>query len=368
MTDSNVDFQPQGNLESQEDEDNEQVAENSEIEDFGSQSLRYNDRPIDEKLEVQPLNDTKSEQYFTPSVADRNSLTSDTEGVNNFRDESDHNDSPDDKLEGNDEWHGIQSDELEKEGWTLHSEYYEEENEERESPKNNGRQIKFLFEKKDSYDAAYDDGLDDEDVEYEGELEQLESNLEIPYDGTVPSTKSDEEFYETCMKISETAARKKQSEIAMQRESFRDPIMNYFPDEPPTVDEPTSEPRMFKCPSVESFFKLKRFVDVNFYLYPGSKMISKDCRLDATILQIKTAIGRFVKVPPNHLDIRKKKNLVSDEKTLADLGGKPQKRMKFTVEINKRLTGHFEISLPKERVVQTKKDTFQKVRIETGKT
>ncbi|CAL8128780.1 unnamed protein product [Orchesella dallaii] len=188
----------------------------------------------------------------------------------------------------------------------------------------------------------------------------------------VPKVKSVVRFDKV---IDEFPARQKLDELAKDLTRRRDPNLKYF-SEPgetcptwnpgellPTDDAWTSETfsRMDKCPSIESFFRLKKFIDVHFYLYPGGRMISRDCRLDATVYQLKNAIAHFVQVPADHLDLRRKKNLVADSRTLMDLGAGPMTKMKFTVEINKRIPGNYQLKLPRDKETMEYRETNRHV-------
>lgn len=181
-----------------------------------------------------------------------------------------------------------------------------------------------------------------------------------------PSITSNPWFDQEVMQLPEEPARERMDSLCMQDERRRDPMLKYRPESDEIPDgilpsDPAYEsraiPRVDRCPSIESFFRLKKTIDVRFYLYPGGKMISKDCRLDATVYHLKQAIAHFVKVPADHLDFRRKRNLVADTRTLMDLGAGPRTKMKFTVEINKRIPGNYKIKLPKDpETIEPKED------------
>jgi len=207
--------------------------------------------------------------------------------------------------------------------------------------------------------ANYDDDNSDEEVDG---IRGYRGGRPLSRDGE--KTRRKMEF-----DISEVEARERISLEALNLASDPDSIMKYYsergttPPDPEVLDE---DRRMNRCPSVESFFRLKASIDVHFYLDSTNKMLSKDCRLDSTIYHLKRAIAKIVKVPADHLDLRRNKNLVADTRTLAELGAKPRQAMKFTVDVNRRVPGAFELTIPGIKSVVDIPDRIIKVKIPMG--
>jgi hypothetical protein len=235
-------------------------------------------------------------------------------------------------------------------GWTVHEEFpnanaHEEWNV--ENVENNSRErIVRLLEPRYFGEEA------EEDVE----LVNLGEDLE-PFD-----------YFD----IPETPAREALSKAA-GIDDVTDPIIYHLEPLPPsdltqmpTPYESQAEPRMHRCPSILSM--IKPFAEVNVYLIASKKlMISKECRLDTTMHQLKEAMGRYLRVPADYLDLRRKKGLVPDGKTLAEIGAKAGSKVRFTVELNKRNPIDDEIDLSKklevfqEKVLEPKGNTLRNV-------
>lgn len=126
-------------------------------------------------------------------------------------------------------------------------------------------------------------------------------------------------------------------------------------------------PVLHRCPSIQSFFRPSPVAQVYIYLFPGRKMISKHVRLDSTVFQLKEAISRFCRVPPEHLDLRLKQKLLTDAKTLQELGAKAHRKLRLTVEVNRRLNPEAKLripdtnQLPSKVVITEKPDTVRMV-------
>ncbi len=219
---------------------------------------------------------------------------------------------------------------------------------------------------------------DDEEEDEEDEEEEEEESLgpkRRPSD--LPRITSQEDFDVEVMQIPEEDAREKLDKLAEDPGRRRDPVLRYFPEPSDLPDgihpsekeyQSKAVSRMDRCPSIESFFRLKKVIDVHFYLHPGGRMVSRDCRLDATMYQLKNAISQFVQVPADHLDLRRKRNLVADNRTLMELGAGPRTKMKFTVEINKRIPGNYKLKMPKDKEVYAPREEQRTVSVGKGKT
>lgn len=237
-------------------------------------------------------------------------------------------------------------------------------------------------------DANYDEDDTDEedntleqeaedDEEEEGEEEEAEAGyrkLERPPD--LPVMTSQVEFDMEVMNIPEENAKEKLGKVAHSNLRQRDPVLRYYPERSDipqgilpseSAFQSHASPVVDRCPSIESFFRLKKVIDVHFYLHPGGRMISRDCRLDATVYQLKKAISHFVQVPADHLDLRRKRNLVADNRTLLDLGAGPRAKIKFTVEINKRIPGSFKMKLPKDKETLEPREEHRTFQLNKGK-
>lgn len=221
-----------------------------------------------------------------------------------------------------------------------------------------------------------EEGDDEEDEEEEDEEEEESPDILMRRHSDIPRITSQEDFDIEVMQIPEEDAREKLDKLAEDPGRRRDPILRYFPEPSDLPDgiHPTDKEyesravsRMDKCPSIESFFRLKKVIDVRFYLHPGGRMISRDCRLDATVYQLKNAISQFVQVPADHLDLRRKRNLVADNRTLMELGAGPRTKMKFTVEINKRIPGNYKLKMPKDKEVYEPREELRTVVVNKGR-
>lgn len=248
-------------------------------------------------------------------------------------------------------------------GWTL------EENQEgpnapvleEEDYKDTDKHIKFILERRSFYDNQQPFfGNDDVEIEEQSDEDSILPEEVEPEPEIVTS---EQEFINVHMTIPEAPAIERlDKECHTSTNQVFDPLVTYLEEKEPYTS--TTEPRMYRCPSIDTFFRTQKGPTVQLYLYPGNKIISKECRLDTNIFQLKVAIGRYVRVPPTHLDIRKNRNLISEDKTLYDLGARPTKKIKFTVEINRRIPGTYELNLPRDRsVVEKIPDVSRKVRV-----
>ncbi|OXA37969.1 IQ and ubiquitin-like domain-containing protein [Folsomia candida] len=202
-----------------------------------------------------------------------------------------------------------------------------------------------------AYDADYfydyDYTLQDDDdgtyVRYSFE-DNVENEDEEEEDEILPRIDSSQAFLDTVMTIPEEEGDDALDKAALMSDvkdllaSFCQDESRVCDDEETTpVEESSTLPVHDRCPSIESFFKQERGASVFIYLVPGRKMMSKHVPLDTTIFQLKSSVSRFCKLSPELLDFRLKHNLLSNAKTLLELGATPQKKMRFTVELNKRM-------------------------------
>ncbi|CAG7728638.1 unnamed protein product [Allacma fusca] len=196
--------------------------------------------------------------------------------------------------------------------------------------------------------------------EYQGESQNdYKQNVEMEGEDAPPQPKTSlEEFDEIYMKPSDSCIMRRFSENAL---TIGSRLSTPSPPETPDVT-----PRLNRCPSIESFFKLGEKITVHFYILPGGRIYSRDIRLDTTIGSIKEELSKIVKVPAKYLELRRNKNLIMDYKTLKDAGGKPGKKLRFTVEVAKRAADLYELKIPEDNKLPPKNDLTRKVRILTG--
>jgi len=147
-----------------------------------------------------------------------------------------------------------------------------------------------------------------------------------------------EEEVDTVDEIPQLPARQALSRAAAA--SFKDgmdPIIRHLEisanQEPHETD---TTPVLYRCPSLISALKPPK-AEVFIYLFPEHRMISRECRLDVTIYQIKEAISRYIRVSPTQLELKRHKHVCHDERNLLELGAKPNSRVLFQVDVNKRL-------------------------------
>ena len=202
---------------------------------------------------------------------------------------------------------------------------------------------------------------EEEDTGYVGEEEEEleEANLFSESKLIETGGASLNEFENLFMKPSDTCALGRLSMEALNLESRQ-----LTPSPPASA---AVSPRINKCPSIESFFKLSEVVAINFHVLPGQKIYGKNIRLDRTIAVIKEELSRLTKVPARFLELRRNKNLVMDYKTLKDCGGKPGKRMKFTVELSKRALGKYELRVPEQNKIEARPELARSVQVHSGK-